>query len=351
MIARMTTEHQGLSGALAFLFIAASSLTASADTRDLLRFGTSNYVLESGAESPDRRFTLAWSVFPIKPTTPAFDWSKWNPENPFAPLDDPNVADNFDSKSTGKYVARTVLLDLEQKKATPLQSELCYISKRMETSSSSSWDISWIVNEGGKRVATICTYGRRGILSMDILTVDESEVREIPVLEQLWEFARADLKRSKVRNQSAFEHMDVKMKGKASESEFPMSYSVFPRAGEPTHDKDVILILKDGSITVQAAKGKVSTTNQTSGASISFAEADSRLNQLYKELQSTLSSERMANLRTEQRQWLKDRDQAVKTSLVKAGRSATTKEGKSLADQILLKWTVQRCEALESLSK
>jgi uncharacterized protein YecT (DUF1311 family) len=347
----MPTRFRGLCKLLVFFFVVVSALSASAYTREMVRFGTTSYVLEEGSASPDGRFVLAWSVFPTKPTLSAFDWSKWNPENPFAPLEDPSV----EPESNGKYVAKSVLLDLEQKRATPLVSDLCYISKRMEVSSSMSWNILWIFNEGQKRVATIGTHGRRGIVGMDLLTIDGSQVKEIPVLEQIWEFARADLKRRKVRNQDSFEHMQVEPKGRASEFEFPIHYSLSPLGGEPSYEKDVSLVLKGGVVTVQATTGKNPASNTHNGGhpspSSSLAEADSTLNRLYKELQRTLSPAKMASLRTEQRQWIKDRDQAVQSTLSGSGRFSASKEGKVLADQIKLKWTLQRCEDLQNFSK
>jgi uncharacterized protein YecT (DUF1311 family) len=56
-------------------------------------------------------------------------------------------------------------------------------------------------------------------------------------------------------------------------------------------------------------------------------------------------------LRDEQRQWIKDRDTAVKSALSKAGISSASKEGKNLTDQVMLKWTVQRCEVLEAMAR
>jgi uncharacterized protein YecT (DUF1311 family) len=347
----MPTRFRGLCKLLVFFFVVVSALSASAYTREMVRFGTTSYVLEEGSASPDGRFVLAWSVFPTKPTLSAFDWSKWNPENPFAPLEDPSV----EPESNGKYVAKSVLLDLEQKRATPLVSDLCYISKRMEVSSSMSWNILWIFNEGQKRVAAVGMHGRRGIVGMDLLTIDGSQVKEISVLEQVWEFARADLKRRKVRNQDSFEHMQVEPKGRASEFEFPIHYSLSPLGGEPSYEKDVSLVLKGGVVTVQATTGKNPASNTHNGGhpspSSSLAEADSTLNRLYKELQRTLSPAKMASLRTEQRQWIKDRDQAVQSTLSGSGRFSASKEGKVLADQIKLKWTLQRCEDLQNFSK
>jgi uncharacterized protein YecT (DUF1311 family) len=308
-------------------------------------------VLEAGGESPDRRFALAWTVSPIKPGTPDYDWSKWSAENQFAPLDDPNVVDQVDAASSGKYVAKNVILDLERKKAYPLLLDLCRISKRMETSSSSSWQISWIFNEGEQRVAAITTSGRRGVSSVEIVAVSETEVKEIPVLDRLWEFAKADLKQRKVKNASALEYMHVEMKGTATRDVFPIEYSVFPLSGEPSYEKTVNLVLTAGGITIKAASGKAAAASQAAGGATSLADADVRLNGVYKALQGALSPEKMAALRTEQRQWIKDRDTAVKSALSKAGVSSASKEGKNLTDQVMLKWTLQRCEVLEAMAR
>ncbi len=230
-----------------------------------MRLGPSQYVLEAGGESPDRRFAMAWTVLPIKPGIPEYDWSKWSAENQFAPLDDPNVVDQVDSAATGKYVAKSVILDLEKKKAYPLLLDLCRISKRMETSFSSSWQISWIFKQGEERVAVIATNGRRGISRLHVVTVSETEVKEMPVLDQLWEFAKADLKQRKVKNTSALEYMHVEMKGTATRDVFPIEYSVFPLSGEPSYEKTVNLVLTEGGITIKAASGKAAAASQAAG--------------------------------------------------------------------------------------
>ena len=59
----------------------------------------------------------------------------------------------------------------------------------------------------------------------------------------------------------------------------------------------------------------------------------------------------MTALRTEQRQWIKNRDAAIKSSLAKAGLSPTGKEGKRVSDEITLKWTLERCAELEKMAK
>jgi hypothetical protein len=317
----------------------------------MVRFGAAHYVLEDGGKSPDGRFALAWTVSPIKPNTPDYDWSKWSAKNRFAPLDDPNVVDQVVAKSTGKYVAKSVLLDLEKKRAYPLQLDLCHISQRSETSSSSSLQLWWIFNEGEERVAAITTSGRRGNSEMEIVALRGTEMKEIPVLDRLWEFAKADLKQRKVKNASALEYIRVDMKGTATRDVFPIEYSVYPLSGEPSHEKTVNLVLKDGAIAIQAAAAKGSGLPPDLGTGNTLADADARLNRLYKDLQGTLSVEKMASLRSEQRQWIKDRDMAVKSELLKAGATAASKEGKRVAEQVLLKWTLQRCAVLEALAK
>ena len=335
----------------ALFFTAFLSPCLFAESSGMVRFGSSQYVLEANGESPDRRFNLAWTVSPIRPNTPEYDWSKWSAENQFAPLDDPNVVDQVDAASSGKYVAKNVILDLENKKAYPLLLDLCRISKRMETSSSSSWQIAWIFKDGEQRNAVITTSGRRGVSRINVVTVSETEVREIPVLDQLWEFAKADLKQRKVRNASALEYMHVEMKETATRDAFPIEYSVFPLSGEPTYEKAVNLVLTQGGITIKAASGKAAAASRAVGGGTSLADADARLNGVYKALQGALSAEKMTALRVEQRQWIKDREAAVKSALSKAGVSAASKEGKSLADQVMLKSTVQRCEVLEAMVK
>ena len=346
----MKTHSVGFITGVALFFMAALPSRSFAGA-GVVRFGSSQYVLEAGGESPDRRFALAWTVSPIKPSTPAYDWSKWSAENQFAPLEDPNVVDQVDAASTGKYVAKNVILDLAKKKAYPLEIDLCHISQRLQTSSSSSWQLWWIFNEGEQRVAAITTSGRRGVLGAGIVTVSETEVREIPFLDQLWEFANADLKQRKVKNASALQYMHIDMKGMATRDVFPIEYSVFPLSGEPSYEKTVNLVLTEGGITIKAASGKAAAASQAAGGATSLADADARLNGVYKALQGALSPEKMASLRTEQRQWIKDRDTAVKSALSKAGVSSASKEGKNLTDQVMLKWTVQRCEVLEAMSK
>ena len=346
----MKTHSVGFITRAALLFTATLSSPSFAGA-SVVRFGSSQYVLEAGGESPDRRFALAWTVSPIKPTTPDYDWSKWSAENQFAPLDDPNVVDEVDAASTGKYVAKNVILDLEKKKAYPLSLDLCHISQRLETSSSSSWQLWWIFNEGEQRVAAITTSGRRGVSGVEIVTVNETEVREIPVLDQLWEFANADLKQRKVKDASALQYMHINMKGAATRDVFPIEYSVFPLSGEPSHEKTVNLVLTEGGITIKAASGKAAAASQAAGGAASLADADARLNGVYKALQGALSAEKMAALRTEQRQWIKDRETAVKSALSKAGVSSASKEGKNLTDRVMREWTVQRCEVLEAMAK
>jgi uncharacterized protein YecT (DUF1311 family) len=229
--------------------------------------------------------------------------------------------------------------------------DLCHISQRLETSSSSSWQLWWIFNEGEQRVAAITTSGRRGVSSVEIVTVSETEVKEIPVLDRLWEFAKADLKQRKVKNASALEYMHVEMKGTATRDVFPIEYSVFPLSGEPSYEKTVNLVLTEGGITIKAASAKAAAASQAAGGATSLADADVRLNGVYKALQGALSPEKMAALRTEQRQWIKDRDTAVKSALSKAGVSSASKEGKNLTDQVMLKWTLQRCEVLEAMAR
>jgi uncharacterized protein YecT (DUF1311 family) len=167
----------------------------------------------------------------------------------------------------------------------------------------------------------------------------------------LWEFAKADLKQRKVKNASALEYIRVDMKGTATRDVFPIEYSVYPLSGEPSHEKTVNLVLKDGAIAIQAAAAKGSGLPPDLGTGNTLADADARLNRLYKDLQGTLSVEKMASLRSEQRQWIKDRDMAVKSELLKAGATAASKEGKRVAEQVLLKWTLQRCAVLEALAK
>ncbi len=87
------------------------------------------------------------------------------------------------------------------------------------------------------------------------------------------------------------------------------------------------------------------------GPSGTMDEADSRLNQLHKMLQGRLSPEKMTALRTEQRQWIKNRDAAIKSSLARAGLSSTGKDGKPVSDEITLKWTLERCADLERRAK
>ena len=109
--------------------------------------------------------------------------------------------------------------------------------------SSSTWQLWWIFNEGEQRVADITTSGRRGVSSVEIVTVSETEVKEIPVLDQPWEFANADLKQRKVKNASALQYMHIDMKGLAARDVFPIEYSVFPLSGEPPYEKTVNLVL------------------------------------------------------------------------------------------------------------
>ena len=142
--------------------------------------------------------------------------------------------------------------------------------------------------------------------------------------------------------------------------------SGFPRLSEIPDEKTLRkLVLDDAQaevkrieaamaaqgIPVRRNAGNVSAPTLVDSTANNLVDADARLNQLYKGLQSALSSEKMSSLRNEQRQWIKDRDMAVKSAVSSAGVSPASREGKNLADQILLRWTLQRCEILEALSK
>jgi uncharacterized protein YecT (DUF1311 family) len=335
--------------ALSLFALTLFAIQSPADSGELVRIGDNRYVLEPDSDSPDRRFALAWTVVPKDRSVPPFDWSKWSPENPFAPLDDPSVSDVDDKSSSYKYLARSILVDKERKFATPLDVTLCRISKHMVSGSSASWSISWVFNQDEKPGAVIQTVGRRGLTGLYVLMVGGSKPSVVSVFDPLLDFARAELKRGRVKNVESFNLSSVEVRKAASPAEVALHYSISPLAGEPNYERDARLVIGEGKVSVQQAGQSSAKTSDAGGGSVD--EADSRLNQLYKLLQGKLSPEKMTALRTEQRQWIKNRDAAIKSSLAKAGLSPTGKEGKRVSDEITLKWTLERCAELEKMAK
>jgi hypothetical protein len=138
-------------------------------------------------------------------------------------------------------------------------------------------------------------------------------------------------------NSASFIAVDTK--GTAIQDVFPTKDSVFSRGSELSAGK------------TEMVWGKGATLPQGVLRGTSLVDSDDRLNSLYKAVQGALSAAEMSALRDEQRQWIKDRDTAVKSALSKAGISSASKEGKNLTDQVMLKWTLQRCEVLEAMAK
>ena len=138
-------------------------------------------------------------------------------------------------------------------------------------------------------------------------------------------------------NAASFVAFDAR--GTAIQDVFPTKYSVFSRGSELSAGK------------TEMVWGKGATLPQGVRGGTSLVDFDDRLNSLYKALQGAFSGAKMSVLRDEHRQWIKDRDNAVNSALSKAGVSPSSKEGKNLSDQVLLKWTAQRCEVLEAMAK
>ena len=322
------------------------------DGYKLIDLGGLKAAIFNGTESKDGLYAIGWTLIPADKKSKPVDWSLWDKKNP----DSENAwkfLDHYDwndgDHPNAPYELVNCVVDLGHKKILELPTEF----PGMAQSAHGYVEVSWGPAGKGRRYAIVQSEGRFYTANLWLVVIDPTGMRQIelaPLLaKQALQIVRD--KRPRAHLPAYEEGVMLGERGTdkreisfhAQSADIPFDADV-PKYGDDTSEVK-------GWITVRLPEATIEKSWSNTPLYDAFvndpalAKADRELNQVYAALLQKLKPAARQDLKEEQRDWIRQRDNDATDAVLNA--DDTDEKPSVTRAKSLLKSTLERVAELK----